>query len=391
MRRHWPRGVERTDRPGFALSRSGDGLLWGVCARASGLLVDPYRRPYQLVACEPSGPLLDVLDGPGTGFPGDLWLSPRDCGRHAAPDPFDDPHAPWRLEDARITGHRRRRGAPAAWDVFLDAVDGWPEPPGEPCLAAGLLIHDGHRALGVCRDASDVVPPDGAPSRTPLRLLGCAPGPELRAALGTGTRRSLRLDEAVLEVLGDRGEAVLDRYVTAEVAGWRPSALGPGLVDVDLADGVWEPFPARSRALWDRWLAGPPAESGTWSGYANRERSLSLGLVRDRGCAGPRPARPAGLVYNLDGRHVTDEPGLHLALGEAVNGPGGYFGCNADALADCLRGGFGVTTPCTLVWRDSAVARRALGVTLNSHGEPDSRFGLVLEVLAEGGVEVVLA
>ncbi|MDX2813234.1 hypothetical protein ABZ312_31695 [Streptomyces sp. NPDC006207] len=69
MRRHWPRGVERGDRPGFALSRSGDGLLWGVCARVSGLLVDPYRRPHQLVACEPSGPLLDVLDGEGHGIP----------------------------------------------------------------------------------------------------------------------------------------------------------------------------------------------------------------------------------------------------------------------------------------------------------------------------------
>lgn len=33
----------------------------------------------------------------------------------------------------------------------------------------------------------------------------------------------------------------------------------------------------------------------------------------------------------------------------------------------------------------------ALGVTPNSRGEPDSRFGLVLEVPAEGGVEVVPA
>ncbi|MEU1616694.1 hypothetical protein ABZ479_05240 [Streptomyces sp. NPDC005722] len=50
-----------------------------------------------------------------------------------------------------------------------------------------------------------------------------------------------------------------------------------------------------------------------------------------------------------------------------------------------------MTTPCTLVWRDSAVARRALGTTPNDPGEPDSRFGVVLEVLGEGGVEVVLA
>ncbi|MEU4098452.1 barstar family protein [Streptomyces sp. NPDC026673] len=394
MGRHWPRDVERTDRPGFALVRSGDGLLWGVCAQVSGLLVDPYRRPHQLLGCEPSGPLLDLLNGPGAGALGDLgdlWLAPRGCGRHAVPDPFDDPHAPWRLEDARVTGHRRRPGEPGTWDVFLDAADGWPEPPGDPCLAAGLLVHDGHRVLGVCRDASDVVPADAEPSRPPLRLLGCAPGAELRAALGTGTRRSLALGEAVLEVLGAGGQEVLSRNVTGEVAGWRPSALGSGLVDIDLTEGPREPFPAHARALWDRWLAGPPAESGLWAGYTTRERRLWLDLVRERGCAGgPRTDRPAGLVYEADGRHMTDEPGLYLALGEAMNGPGGYVGCNADALADCLRGGFGVGTPCTVVWRDSSVARRALGATLNASGEPDSRFGVVLEVLAAGGVEVVL-
>ncbi|SNT35593.1 Barstar (barnase inhibitor) [Actinacidiphila glaucinigra] len=54
-------------------------------------------------------------------------------------------------------------------------------------------------------------------------------------------------------------------------------------------------------------------------------------------------------MRELDGRRVTGEPGLHLVLGEAVNGPGGYVGCNADAPADCLRGGFGVTAPFTLV------------------------------------------
>lgn len=49
-------------------------------------------------------------------------------------------------------------------------------------------------------------------------------------------------------------------------------------------------------------------------------------------------------MYGLDGRHGADEPGLHLVP----------------------------------------------GVTLNALGEPDSRFGLVLEVPAERGVEVVL-
>ncbi|MFD0592855.1 barstar family protein [Catellatospora coxensis] len=53
------------------------------------------------------------------------------------------------------------------------------------------------------------------------------------------------------------------------------------------------------------------------------------------------PDRPAGRTYHLDGRFVTDVEGFYCAIGEAVNGPGGYFGWNLDALVDCLRGRWG--------------------------------------------------
>jgi len=52
----------------------------------------------------------------------------------------------------------------------------------------------------------------------------------------------------------------------------------------------------------------------------------------------------------LDGRHITDEDGFYCALGEAVNGPGGYFGWNLDALNYCLRGHWGAQAPFTLHW-----------------------------------------
>ncbi|MGP3917619.1 barstar family protein [Nonomuraea sp. 10N515B] len=35
--------------------------------------------------------------------------------------------------------------------------------------------------------------------------------------------------------------------------------------------------------------------------------------------------------------HITDEVAFYRAMGEAINGPGGYFGRNLDALDDCLR------------------------------------------------------
>ncbi|WP_432944427.1 barstar family protein [Kribbella sp. CA-253562] len=68
-------------------------------------------------------------------------------------------------------------------------------------------------------------------------------------------------------------------------------------------------------------------------------------------------AASAGHEFVLGGRYVFDEDGFYCAIGEAVNGPGGYFGWNLDALVDCLRGGWGAVAPFVLRWASSAVAR----------------------------------
>lgn len=48
---------------------------------------------------------------------------------------------------------------------------------------------------------------------------------------------------------------------------------------------------------------------------------------------------------------------FYCAMGEAVNGPGGYFGATLDGLHDCLRGGSGITAPFDLVWEPPPAAR----------------------------------
>ena len=47
-------------------------------------------------------------------------------------------------------------------------------------------------------------------------------------------------------------------------------------------------------------------------------------------------------------------------MGEAVNGPGGYFGRSLHSLDDCFFGGFGLESPYTIVWREHALSRSVL-------------------------------
>jgi len=68
-------------------------------------------------------------------------------------------------------------------------------------------------------------------------------------------------------------------------------------------------------------------------------------------------------VYVIDGGRVGSLEDFWRVMGEAVNGPGGYFGQNLDAFNDCLRGGFGTPDDDDFVveWRDHELSQGNLG------------------------------
>ncbi|MEV6291373.1 barstar family protein [Streptomyces sp. NPDC051896] len=65
----------------------------------------------------------------------------------------------------------------------------------------------------------------------------------------------------------------------------------------------------------------------------------------------------------LDGTQIRTLENFWQAIGEAINGPGGYFGRNLDAFADCLSGGFGTPDDDDYIieWRDHQISREYLG------------------------------
>ncbi|WP_017598872.1 barstar family protein, partial [Nocardiopsis lucentensis] len=179
--------------------------------------------------------------------------------------------------------------------------------------------------------------------------------------------------------------------VTLDTAGARPSATGGALLDIPVVAGDGERPPVTARPVWDLWREGVPTSPNQWTAFSTEGRNawlrLALHLYFTRADA---PLPRSGGEYHLDGRSVTDVPGLHCALGEALNGPGGYYGWGMDAMCDCLSGGFAVEPPFRLVWHDARASRRALA---DVRLAPEGRLGYfddVFRALRHFGVTVEL-
>ena len=133
-----------------------------------------------------------------------------------------------------------------------------------------------------------------------------------------------------------------------------------------------------------------PTVKNLWADYQTELRMAWLDVVRTHYRPGRSADAPPGRTFDLDGRYITDYPGFDCAIGEAVNGPGGYFGGDLEALNDCLNGGFGATIPFTLAWRDSGVAAQHLDNPLYGEesllGEPPSGPGAQEDVVSDANI-----
>ena len=97
-------------------------------------------------------------------------------------------------------------------------------------------------------------------------------------------------------------------------------------------------------------MALPTTTPPAWYSFSHHDRYRRLQKVRRvwGRCHYGKQEDICGRIVHLDGTRITDVPSFHLSLGEAVNGPNGYFGGCLDALSDCLCGDFGVLPPLTI-------------------------------------------
>ncbi|OQS16145.1 hypothetical protein B0T36_04965 [Nocardia donostiensis] len=254
-----------------------------------------------------------------------------------------------------------------------------------------LIGDDADEPWGYTREAAGLFvpvpsPPDDKGSRR-VELLGCAPQGSLRHAVEHLGTRHATVGNAYLDFLDTAGQCIGSYFVngiTIEQAG--PSPTEPELFDVTVSLTCDELRP-EAEWPWELFRSGRPVPNGMWRplGPAARRAWLSVALHRRSYLS--RPDDPPGTRYELDGRYIVDEDSFYCAIGEAVNGPGGYFGWNLDALDDCMRGGFGATPPFTIVWTEYSTARPYLEVSALPGAT--TYFEAIREICAQRQVDLV--
>lgn len=223
-----------------------------------------------------------------------------------------------------------------------------------------------------------------------VELLGCAPEGGLAARLPHIGGRRARAGNAYLGLLAPSGAEIGSYFVnwlTPESV--KPSGLGRDLVDLMVSLWCDDLLPESDRP-WELIRTGRLDRTGLWQPLDPPGRLAWLSVALRHHAHRDLSDRAAGATFTLDGRYVVDEDSFYCALGEAVNGPGGYFGWNLDALDDCLRGRWGATPPFTLRWQHSESAASHLS---RIGMEDDGRTSLldrILDVLRERRIDVLM-
>lgn len=120
-------------------------------------------------------------------------------------------------------------------------------------------------------------------------------------------------------------------------------------MDLKLRGGS-ESGPSReAMEVWALWRSSKPQQRNAWAALSSRQRLGWMEVVRiHSGFMKNIQRDDSDRHYELDLSGVSDMVSFYCALGEAMNGPGGYYGFNLESLKDCLCGGFGAVPPFSL-------------------------------------------
>ncbi|UKY51299.1 barstar family protein [Streptomyces inhibens] len=242
-----------------------------------------------------------------------------------------------------------------------------------PRLPLYRLIEDElRREIFTAIDMQGFFVPASREESSEICLVGVSPAPGITPSL---------FDDVELQVLSRCSEVIGSYYVgRIEVTDIRRTGASDDARACDLTAsffGYASPFPFAGD-FWRKWAAERRPALGEWKKYPIEAHDSWLHVVQTAWFGAGRSAirYSEKSQYEIDGGDVASMASFYCALGEAVNGPGGYFGSNLDALADCLSR----SEPFLLAWRDSGAARESLG---------SAEFSSIIDTLREFKITVV--
>ncbi|MFG2889731.1 barstar family protein [Streptomyces sp. NPDC048248] len=199
--------------------------------------------------------------------------------------------------------------------------------------------------------------------------------------LNKGRRRT---EDAVLEIMNRRQEKIGEYFIGRVVLG----DTGQESPDGKISRVPYQYFGNRceypgAEKIWQRWATGATLHKGEWLQWPVSYQSAWLHVVQNSWFASNHGSAQVGVdcVAHLDGTNISTRSGFFCALGEAVNGPGGYFGSNLDALADCIASRFTKGSTVKIVWKDFDTSRELLS---------DAFLDSVMGVIRESRVDITV-
>ncbi|MCR8845350.1 barstar family protein [Paenibacillus sp. SC116] len=153
------------------------------------------------------------------------------------------------------------------------------------------------------------------------------------------------INNLYLTILNNKGNPIGSYYFTLkEPQSYYKSGFNEGLINLELIGELLQIATEESLAIWDM-RRSLLSKSNIWITLSKKQKIGWLEVARLFFNRNHSPQDQMNKKYYIDVTHVQDSVDFFCALGEAINGPGGYFGFNLSSLEDCLCRGFGAVPP----------------------------------------------
>lgn len=152
------------------------------------------------------------------------------------------------------------------------------------------------------------------------------------------------IDLCVMDITGN---PIGSYYFSSEVPlHFHKSEYEDKLINFELIGVLHQSASKEALDIWEIWRQSPPTSINLWSSFSMEQREGWLEVVRiNFKRTSDQQDEKLGSYFLLDATYVTDSTSFFCAIGEAINGPGGYFGFDFMSLKDCLCGGYGAAPP----------------------------------------------